>query len=114
MGSVLKISSKVVIIVYMGSILVNTGLLSKTLFWIKNELFKLKPQPKKTLLPFNLPDSFPIEIQVKEKKIPHWIISSIPFLKVAIIKLITKNDDYDSDKRLIDSILDELRYINKI
>jgi hypothetical protein len=84
--------------------------------WVKNDLFKLvslipKSQPKKTFLPFDLPDDFPIQIQVKEKKIPRWIISSIPFLRVAIIKLITKNDDYDSyddDKRLIDSILDEL------
>lgn len=79
---------------------------------MKNELFKLialirKPQPKKTFL-FDLPDDFPIEIQVKEKKIPHWIISSIPFL----LKLITKDDD--SDKRLIDSILDELMYLHKI
>jgi len=88
--------------------------------WVKNDLFKLvslirKSQPKKTFLPFDLPDDFPIQIQVKEKKIPRWIISSIPFLRVAIIKLITKNDNYDSyddDKRLIDSILDELRNIN--
>lgn len=89
---------------------------------MKNELFNLirtirKPQPKKTFLPFDLPDDFPIEIQVKDNKIPRWIISSLPLLRVAIIKLITKTgtDDYDFydddkrlDKRLIDSILDEL------
>ena len=92
---------------------------------MKNHLFKLillirKPQPNKTFLPFDLPDDFPIQIQVKDKKIPRWIISSIPLLRVAIIKLITKNDDYDSydsydsyddDKRLIDSILNELNKI---
>ncbi len=81
--------------------------------WVKNDLFKLvslipKSQPKKTFLPFDLPDDFPLEIQVKEKKIPRWIISSIPFFKLAITKFITKNDHYDDDQRLIDSILDEL------
>jgi hypothetical protein len=95
------------------SILINRGILPKTYFWVKNELFKLifliqKPQSKKIFLPFDLPDDFPIEIQVNDKKIPRWIISSIPLLRVAIIKFITKNDSYDDDKRLIDSILNEL------
>jgi hypothetical protein len=102
------------------SILINTGILPKTFFWVKNELFKLvalsqKSQPKKTFLPFDLPHDFPIEIQVKEKKIPRWIISSIPFFKLAIIKFITKNDDYDhydDNQRLIDSILHDLDELN--
>jgi nitrogen fixation-related uncharacterized protein len=106
------------------SILINTGILPKTFFWVKNELFKLVPLSQKsrpnktfykTFLPFDLldlPDDFPLEIQLKEKKIPRWIISSIPFFKLAITKFITKNDHYDDDQRLIDSILHDLDELN--